>query len=246
VVHVPSTAPVGRTRKDFPAFMDFVRGGRGVFGRNPPLTNRQGLRKMAKRKSKRQVRAERNASFRRSKILRIARHLAIPNAHLMTTRDVVSTIALEKRIGLGPVHRINAEAVILWFQKNEAQALLKPAGKISQKAIRDTKKEFYKSWEWRTLRMKVLKKYGPVCQCCGARAGQTAASGDPVRICVDHIQPLAKRWDLRLDEGNCQVLCDECNQGKGAWDETDWRDDESILDDEPMSPIEVQLGERMH
>ncbi len=83
---------------------------------------------------------------------------------------------------------------------------------------------FYLSWEWRRLRMEVLKKHGARCQCCGAGRNDVTAAGAPVRICVDHIQPLAKRWDLRLDSENLQVLCDECNQGKGAWDRTDWRD----------------------
>lgn len=84
--------------------------------------------------------------------------------------------------------------------------------------------DFYKTWEWRTLRMEVLKKYGPVCQCCGATRGDVDISGNPVRIVVDHIKPLSRNWELRLDFNNLQILCDECNMGKGAWDETDWRE----------------------
>lgn len=71
--------------------------------------------------------------------------------------------------------------------------------------------------------MEVLKEHGRACQCCGAEPGMKTASGDPVRICVDHIKPLSKFWNLRLDRTNLQVLCDECNQGKGAWDQTDFR-----------------------
>lgn len=106
--------------------------------------------------------------------------------------------------------------------------------------------KFYKSWDWRTMRMEALKKYGPVCQCCGAKRGDITTAGEPIRICVDHIKPLATHWHLRLDPENLQILCDECNMGKGAWDQTDWRDEGSILDDEPMSLIEQQLGERLH
>lgn len=99
-----------------------------------------------------------------------------------------------------------------------------------------TKDQFYKSWEWRTLRMEVLKEHGRACQCCGAEPGMKTASGDPVRICVDHIKPLSKFWHLRLDRTNLQVLCDECNQGKGAWDQTDFRKpeapDEWIIEDD--------------
>lgn len=85
------------------------------------------------------------------------------------------------------------------------------------------KTAFYRSWEWRTARMVAIKRHGRRCESCGATPGDLTSSGDPVRIVVDHIKPLGKRWDLRLDQNNLQVLCDECNMGKGAWDETDWR-----------------------
>lgn len=88
---------------------------------------------------------------------------------------------------------------------------------------KEEKAEFYQSWEWRTLRVKVLQQYGARCMCCGATPGHETVGGEPVMIVVDHIKPLSKRWDLRLDRSNLQVLCQECNQGKGAWDETDFR-----------------------
>lgn len=87
----------------------------------------------------------------------------------------------------------------------------------------DERAAFYASWEWRTLRMEILKQYGHRCQSCGATTKDKTVSGAPVRIVVDHIKPLSKFWDLRLDRNNLQVLCDECNQGKGAWDQTDYR-----------------------
>lgn len=90
----------------------------------------------------------------------------------------------------------------------------------------DRKAEFYKSWEWRTLRMEVLKEQGRICQCCGAAPSDKNQNGGRVRIQVDHIKPLSRYWHLRLDKSNLQVLCGECNQGKGNWDETDYRCDE--------------------
>jgi 5-methylcytosine-specific restriction endonuclease McrA len=86
-----------------------------------------------------------------------------------------------------------------------------------------TKESFYKSWDWRTLRMEVLKEQGRACKCCGSEPGMTDAAGNPVRIVVDHIKPISKFWHLRLDKSNLQILCDECNQGKGNWDQTDFR-----------------------
>lgn len=75
-------------------------------------------------------------------------------------------------------------------------------------------KQFYLSYEWRRLRYFVLKNYGRVCMLCGTTEG--AMHGD-------HIKPLRKYWELRLDPENIQILCEVCNHGKGNWDETDWR-----------------------
>lgn len=81
--------------------------------------------------------------------------------------------------------------------------------------------EFLQSYEWRSLRMEVLAKYGPICMCCGA----TRADGE--KIHVDHIKPRRKRPDLALIFDNLQVLCGTCNHGKGNWNDTDWRPKES-------------------
>ncbi len=80
-------------------------------------------------------------------------------------------------------------------------------------------KEFIHSWEWRTLRYQVLKKRTPTCECCGASPKHGA------RVSVDHIKPRSKYPELAMEETNLQVLCSACNQGKGRWDETDWRQD---------------------
>jgi 5-methylcytosine-specific restriction endonuclease McrA len=76
---------------------------------------------------------------------------------------------------------------------------------------------FYATAEWKRLRYLVLKERGARCECCGA----TPADGATMR--VDHIKPVSRAWDRRLDPTNLQVLCNDCNWGKGGWDETDWR-----------------------
>lgn len=88
---------------------------------------------------------------------------------------------------------------------------------------------FLESYEWRKLRMKVLKLHGAACQCCGR------SRRDGVVIHVDHIKPRRKYPELALVLDNLQVLCHECNHGKGNWDETDWR--------EPR--LSVLMGERI-
>lgn len=74
--------------------------------------------------------------------------------------------------------------------------------------------EFYKSKEWRQLAYKCKLRDGRRCMCCGA----TPDSG--ARIVSDHVMPLRTHWHLRLDPMNIQTLCDECNLGKGSWDQT--------------------------
>jgi hypothetical protein len=106
---------------------------------------------------------------------------------------------------------------------------------VKEHASRDRREEFYKSWDWRTLRMKIIKRFGRRCQCCGATPADKDSAGNPVRIVVDHIKPLSKYWQLRLVPSNLQILCDECNQGKGAWDETDHRTEEAETADDPLT-----------
>lgn len=75
---------------------------------------------------------------------------------------------------------------------------------------------FYKSYAWRRLRYDTLNKYGRRCMCCGF-------IGLDRQLHVDHIKPLRKYWHLRLDPDNVQVLCEDCNHGKGNRDQTDFR-----------------------
>jgi 5-methylcytosine-specific restriction endonuclease McrA len=82
---------------------------------------------------------------------------------------------------------------------------------------------FLKSFEWRKLRMEALKTYGSKCQCCGA----TPATGAVMN--VDHIKPRKYYPNLALKIENLQVLCHECNHGKGNWDDTDWRDNDYFI-----------------
>jgi 5-methylcytosine-specific restriction endonuclease McrA len=77
--------------------------------------------------------------------------------------------------------------------------------------------DFLSSYAWRKLRMQALKLHGAKCQCCGA----TPATGAVMN--VDHIKPRKLFPNLSLELSNLQVLCHECNHGKGNWDMTDWR-----------------------
>jgi 5-methylcytosine-specific restriction endonuclease McrA len=91
--------------------------------------------------------------------------------------------------------------------------------------------DFLLSFEWRQLRMVVLKKRGARCECCGA----SPADGVTV-INVDHIKPRRDFPELALDESNLQILCGVCNHGKGNWDQTDWRSDAPVASDPVIKP----------
>lgn len=78
---------------------------------------------------------------------------------------------------------------------------------------------FYESIQWKRLSYRTRLERGQRCECCGA----TPRHHEGVRIVCDHVKPVRWHWKLRFDPENLQVLCDDCNKGKGAYDETDWR-----------------------
>ena len=90
-----------------------------------------------------------------------------------------------------------------------------PKGLITPEFVK--RDDFLLSYEWRKVRMVILKQYGSRCQCCGA------TPEDGVKMHVDHIKPRKTHPELALDSSNLQVLCEVCNHGKGNWDSTDWR-----------------------
>ena len=77
--------------------------------------------------------------------------------------------------------------------------------------------DFLQSKAWQRARIQAFKQYGNRCQCCGASPENGA------RLCVDHIKPRKLFPELALDIDNLQILCAECNSGKGNWDMTDFR-----------------------
>jgi 5-methylcytosine-specific restriction endonuclease McrA len=102
-------------------------------------------------------------------------------------------------------------------ERGHARRLAEEAKERAEQLERSADSEFLAGYEWRKVRMEALLKYGPVCQCCGA----TPKTG--ARMNVDHIKPRKHFPLLALDIDNLQILCDDCNHGKGNWDSTDWR-----------------------
>jgi len=91
---------------------------------------------------------------------------------------------------------------------------------------RDKKSGFFNSMEWKRLRATVLEQQGAACQCCGR-----THKDYNVILHVDHIVPISKDWERRLDITNLQVLCEDCNIGKGNRFQTDWRKTQGVKHD---------------
>lgn len=79
--------------------------------------------------------------------------------------------------------------------------------------------DFLQSKAWKRLRFQALKKHGMRCQACGASPSTGAV------LNVDHIMPRRLFPELALQLDNLQVLCGNCNEGKGNWDMTDARNE---------------------
>lgn len=79
------------------------------------------------------------------------------------------------------------------------------------------KDEFFMGREWQELRYRAFVKYGRQCLVCG----NGPRPGKPLH--VDHIKPRSTHPELQWELDNLQILCEDCNFGKGTWDETDWR-----------------------
>lgn len=107
--------------------------------------------------------------------------------------------------------RLFSASAVVPLKSARASRKIKGGAGTTAKALRVA---FYASDEWRRLRYRVLKEYGRKCMCCHKTDGV---------MHVDHIKPRSKYPDLELVFDNMQVLCEDCNLGKSAWDETDWR-----------------------
>ena len=87
------------------------------------------------------------------------------------------------------------------------------------------REDVYERWdsqeikqEWREVRMQVLEAYKAQCAICNRTPQQHG-----VVVHVDHIIPKSHKPNLALCFSNLQVLCEDCNMGKGNKFDTDWR-----------------------
>lgn len=112
----------------------------------------------------------------------------------------------------------NVEVAAIYYNDKIEKINLTPKQQKNNihKSYKNKAQAFYTSQEWRNIRYEVLKKYNGKCALCGRSAK------DGVVLHVDHIIPLSKNWNKRLDINNLQVLCEDCNLGKSNKDCIKW------------------------
>jgi 5-methylcytosine-specific restriction endonuclease McrA len=109
------------------------------------------------------------------------------------------------------------DALCIRYEELRPRIVRAPKPKKVKKARKPKQPKFYRSPEWKQLRYMILVQRGARCECCGASAK------DGAKMNVDHVEPISKAWERRLDPTNLQILCGSCNQGKGGRSD-DWRD----------------------
>jgi len=133
-------------------------------------------------------------------------------------------IAIRRNMGAAgetPFHT-HAKMIVMEFAARLAGVPAIPAAVNTKEkqpaAIRqDRSSDFYWSDAWRRLRYQALRASNGECELCH----MLPSRGKPLH--VDHIKPRSKYPELELDPKNLQVLCYDCNLGKGNTDEIDWR-----------------------
>lgn len=140
----------------------------------------------------------------------VAAEFGIKTAGKRRSQIAVECLEVLTRLGVCPPPSYSPP----WHRNGAAPRLFR-----SRKPLKDeVLMAFYESFEWKRLRFDILRERGRRCECCGADNRQSM-------IHVDHIKPVKKHWNLRLDPTNLQVLCEGCNRGKGSRYETDFRED---------------------
>jgi hypothetical protein len=154
------------------------------------------------RSQKRSKNGKLAGNFRR-RCLRFLRSKSLIASEIGVSNDEMIAIACRHFSIEPPTNKIAAYALL--------------AEKIGPQSPIRKRDGFYASDAWISLRYRALLAADGTCQCCGMRP----STKNPLH--VDHIKPRSRYPALELEISNLQVLCRQCNLGKRAWDETDWR-----------------------
>ena len=106
---------------------------------------------------------------------------------------------------------------------------------MTEYKTKEQKLKFYKSKEWKAIRVRVLKRDNYECQECKRNGLVYTDAHDPEkhkRLDVDHIKEIYTHPELALEMDNLQTLCIPCHNKKhkrfffkkkeNRWDDERW------------------------
>ena len=93
-----------------------------------------------------------------------------------------------------------------------------PSPNLNPIAKHSTARAFNASIGWKKARFEVLEHYSGECMLCGRSKKRHG-----IVVSVDHIKPRSTHPELSLRFDNLQILCEDCNQGKGSYESKDYR-----------------------
>lgn len=170
------------------------------------MTDKVSLRQIARKYNKAEIRRLAEQRMGRKNITKAkATELGLPWPLPRGWQVVVA--------GLVPLSALPA------FKQANRDKYAKPAKPPKPKTAPAPKDGFYSSWEWKQARYEALARFSHRCQCCGWQPGDTTHG----YLVVDHIKPRRKFPELALEQANLQVLCNDCNMGKGHIYHDDFR-----------------------
>ena len=177
--------------------------------------------------------ARSSQTFRRKAVYFLQKHGLVTSGEGYKNQDLLKMIMESQNVNDDGAHALLSHLPIHPNRKiisKISRPIDIPKATTQFEIKRQERQEFYASDAWREVRYRALKLHGAKCQCCGA------SRVDGKVMHVDHIKPRSKFPKLELDINNLQILCEDCNLGKGARDQTDWRTPE------PESPQPEEFG----
>lgn len=141
----------------------------------------------------------------------IGQEIQVPGGSNKKAKEFISK--LNKELGTPPISKYQMQMA---FARLCASDFIDPDYDESDIFFARSK-NFYRSQKWRNLRYLALEKAEGRCQACGVSAK------DGVVLHVDHIYPRSIYPNLALQPFNLQVLCEDCNHGKGNMHIHDFR-----------------------
>lgn len=152
----------------------------------------------------------------------LSKHHGVELSSGVTSQELCEAVECQFGIDLGYM-KVSQRMAVLQRKCTDGpkSKKIKDAKKIQKKvdwAKFAASPAFLETYAWKKLRYRALKACGSECLACGR------GREDGAKLHVDHIKSRKTHPHLALDIRNVQVLCGDCNHGKGNWDSTDWRD----------------------